>query len=172
MAFEGPANRGERPDVILVDTTWNNVDFLAYQLARRGLGVHAFTPRLRRPRYLRARLSVPVLRRAAAGEWELMIRSGRWSSGSTRRTLSRARRKRCTGCGISLATSSGGVSRMWRRPSGHCCWIVPCCWSRRPPGECRSRQQCHSAAAPTVTRLSPQACRSWSSRDSRWGAGA
>ena len=53
MTFEGPADRGGKPDVILVDTTWNNVDFLAYQLARRGLGVHAFTPRLRRPRYLR-----------------------------------------------------------------------------------------------------------------------
>jgi len=53
VAFEGPANRGGRTDVILVDTTWNNVDFLAYQLARRGLRVHAFTPRLRRPRYLR-----------------------------------------------------------------------------------------------------------------------
>jgi ATP-grasp domain len=53
VAFEESTGRGGRPDVILVDTTWNNIDFLAYQLARRGLGVHAFTPRLRRPRYLR-----------------------------------------------------------------------------------------------------------------------
>lgn len=53
MAFEESTGRGGKPDVILVDTTWNNIDFLAYQLARRGLGVHAFTPRLRRPRYLR-----------------------------------------------------------------------------------------------------------------------
>jgi len=53
MAFGGSGNRGGRPDVILVDTTWASVDFLAYQLAKHGLGVHAFTPYLRRPRYLR-----------------------------------------------------------------------------------------------------------------------
>ena len=52
MAFGGTRGGG-RLDVILVDTTWNSVDFLAYQLARRGLGVHAFTPFLRRPWYLR-----------------------------------------------------------------------------------------------------------------------
>ena len=53
MEFRGSSDRGERSDVILVDTTWASIDFLAYQLARHGLGVHAFTPRLRRPRYLR-----------------------------------------------------------------------------------------------------------------------
>jgi hypothetical protein len=37
----------------LVGTAWASVDFLAYQLARRGLRVHAFTPSLHRPRYLR-----------------------------------------------------------------------------------------------------------------------
>ena len=41
------------PDVILVDTTWGSVDFLAHQLTKRGLRVHAFTPHLHRPRYLR-----------------------------------------------------------------------------------------------------------------------
>jgi hypothetical protein len=39
--------------VILVDTTWASVDFLAHQLVKRGLRVHAFTPHLHRPRYLR-----------------------------------------------------------------------------------------------------------------------
>ena len=53
MEFSESSDRGERSDVILVDTTWASVDFLAYQLARYGLGVHAFTPHLRRPRYLR-----------------------------------------------------------------------------------------------------------------------
>lgn len=53
MRFGGASDRGERSDVILVDTAWASVDFLAYQLARHGLGVHAFTPHLRRPRYLR-----------------------------------------------------------------------------------------------------------------------
>ena len=52
MEFGGTRGGG-RLDVILVDTTWNSVDFLAYQLARRGLGVHAFTPFLRLPWYLR-----------------------------------------------------------------------------------------------------------------------
>lgn len=53
MGFRASSHRGEPSDVILVDTTWASTDFLAYQLARHGLGVHAFTPRLRRPRYLR-----------------------------------------------------------------------------------------------------------------------
>ena len=53
MAFGGSGGRGARPDVILVDTTWGSVDYLAYQLARQGLRVHAFTPFVRRPRYLR-----------------------------------------------------------------------------------------------------------------------
>jgi hypothetical protein len=42
------------PDIILVDTTWFPADLLAYQLASRGARVHAFTPSLRWPRYLRA----------------------------------------------------------------------------------------------------------------------
>jgi hypothetical protein len=46
--------RGDGPDVILVDTTWFPADLLAYQLASRGARVHAFTPSLRWPRYLRA----------------------------------------------------------------------------------------------------------------------
>lgn len=54
MALGGSPDRGGRPRVILVDTTWRSVDYLAYQLAKRGLEVHAFTPSLRRPRYLRA----------------------------------------------------------------------------------------------------------------------
>lgn len=45
---------GDGPDVILVDTAWFPADFLAYQLSSRGVRVHAFTPSLRRPRYLRA----------------------------------------------------------------------------------------------------------------------
>lgn len=53
MEFGGTRG-GVRQDVILVDTTWGSVDFLACQLARRGLRVHAFTPFLRWPRYLRA----------------------------------------------------------------------------------------------------------------------
>jgi hypothetical protein len=53
VALDGSRDPGGRPDVILVDTTWRSVDYLAYQLAKRGLGVHAFTPALRRPRYLR-----------------------------------------------------------------------------------------------------------------------
>jgi len=53
MALGVSRKRGGRPDVILVDTTWASTDFLAYQLAKNGLGVHAFTPCLRRPRYLR-----------------------------------------------------------------------------------------------------------------------
>jgi hypothetical protein len=53
MAFGASRKRGGRLDVILVDTTWASTDFLAYQLAKNGLGVHAFTPYLRRPRYLR-----------------------------------------------------------------------------------------------------------------------
>ena len=54
MALGGSPDRGGRPRVILVDTTWRSTDYLAYQLAKRGLEVHAFTPSLRRPRYLRA----------------------------------------------------------------------------------------------------------------------
>ena len=46
--------RGDGPDVILVDTAWFPADLLAYQLASRGARVHAFTPSLRWPRYLRA----------------------------------------------------------------------------------------------------------------------
>ncbi len=57
MRFGGASDRGEPSDVILVDTAWASVDFLAYQLARHGLGVHAFTPHLRRPRYLRVAYS-------------------------------------------------------------------------------------------------------------------
>ena len=53
MEFRRSRDRSERSDVILVDTAWASIDFLAYQLARHGLGVHAFTPHLRRPRYLR-----------------------------------------------------------------------------------------------------------------------
>ena len=53
MTGDGPRDHGEQPDIILVDAAWNNVDFLAGQLAKRGVRVHAFTPRLRRPRYLR-----------------------------------------------------------------------------------------------------------------------
>ena len=53
MELRPSSDRGERSDVILVDTSWASVDFLAYQLAGHGLGVHTFTPRLRRPRYLR-----------------------------------------------------------------------------------------------------------------------
>ncbi len=53
MEFSGTRS-GARLDVILVDTTWGSVDFLACQLARRRLRVHAFTPFLRWPRYLRA----------------------------------------------------------------------------------------------------------------------
>ena len=46
--------RADGPDVILVDTAWFPADFLAYQLTRRGTRVHAFTPSLRWPPYLRA----------------------------------------------------------------------------------------------------------------------
>jgi len=52
MVF-GTSRGRSGPDVILVDTTWGSVEFLAHQLARRGLRVHAFTPHLHRPRYLR-----------------------------------------------------------------------------------------------------------------------
>jgi hypothetical protein len=45
--------RGDGPDVILVDTAWFPADFLACQLASRGVRVHAFTPSLRWPPYLR-----------------------------------------------------------------------------------------------------------------------
>jgi hypothetical protein len=54
VAFERPKGSNGQPDVILVDTTWSVADFLAYQLAKRGINLHAFTPSLRRPRYLRA----------------------------------------------------------------------------------------------------------------------
>jgi len=53
LPFSGKRGRSGRLDVILVDTPWGCCDFLAHQLAKRGLGVHAFTPHLRRPRYLR-----------------------------------------------------------------------------------------------------------------------
>lgn len=47
------ANDG--PDVILVDTRWFSTDYLAHQLARRGVRVHAFTaPPRWPPPYLRA----------------------------------------------------------------------------------------------------------------------
>jgi hypothetical protein len=52
MVFRRAMSDG--PDVILVDTAWFPADFLAYQLARRGVRVHAFTPSLRWPSYLRA----------------------------------------------------------------------------------------------------------------------
>lgn len=46
---------GDGPDVILVDSHWYTADYLAYQLARHGLRVHAFTSSPRwPPRYLRA----------------------------------------------------------------------------------------------------------------------
>jgi len=50
----GSRDVGGIPNVILVDTTWRSVDYLGHQLAKRGLNVHAFTPSLRRPWYLRA----------------------------------------------------------------------------------------------------------------------
>lgn len=53
MVFGMSRGRSGGPDVILVDTTWASVDFLAHQLVKRGLRVHAFTPHLHRPRYLR-----------------------------------------------------------------------------------------------------------------------
>ena len=53
MAFGRTRGSNGQPDVILVDTTWSIADFLAYQLAKRGISPHAFTPFLRRPRYLR-----------------------------------------------------------------------------------------------------------------------
>jgi hypothetical protein len=51
MALEH-AWAGDSPDVILMDTSWDCTDFLAYQLAKRGVRPHAFTPLIRRPRYL------------------------------------------------------------------------------------------------------------------------
>ena len=53
MVFGTSKGRSGGPDVILVDATWASVDFLAHQLTKRGLRVHAFTPHLHRPRYLR-----------------------------------------------------------------------------------------------------------------------
>ena len=53
MVFGMSRGRSGGPDVILIDTTWASVDFLAHQLVKRGLRVHAFTPHLHRPRYLR-----------------------------------------------------------------------------------------------------------------------
>jgi hypothetical protein len=53
VVFGMSRGRSGGPDVILVDTTWASVDFLAHQLVKRGLRVHAFTPHLHRPRYLR-----------------------------------------------------------------------------------------------------------------------
>lgn len=48
----GGARAGDGPDVILMDTSWDCTDFLAYQLAKRGIRPHAYTPLTRRPRYL------------------------------------------------------------------------------------------------------------------------
>jgi hypothetical protein len=53
VGFRGIRGHDGQPDVILVDTTWDTSDFFAYQLAKRGLNVHAFTQHLRRPPYLR-----------------------------------------------------------------------------------------------------------------------
>ncbi|MGP7996289.1 MAG: hypothetical protein ACLPKI_02970 [Streptosporangiaceae bacterium] len=53
VVFRGIRGHDGQPDVILVDTTWDTADFFAYQLAKRGLNVHAFTQYLRRPSYLR-----------------------------------------------------------------------------------------------------------------------
>jgi hypothetical protein len=53
VGVRGIRGHDGQPDVILVDTTWDNADFFAYQLAKRGLNVHAFTQHLRRPPYLR-----------------------------------------------------------------------------------------------------------------------
>jgi hypothetical protein len=53
VGFRGIRGHDGQLDVILVDTTWDTSDFFAYQLAKRGLNVHAFTERLRRPPYLR-----------------------------------------------------------------------------------------------------------------------
>jgi hypothetical protein len=53
MASGHSRSGGGKRDVILVDTTWGSADFFAYQLAKQGLNVHAFTPFLRRPRSLR-----------------------------------------------------------------------------------------------------------------------
>ncbi len=48
----GHARARDVPDVILMDTSWDCTDFLAYQLAKRGIRPHACTPLIRRPRYL------------------------------------------------------------------------------------------------------------------------
>jgi hypothetical protein len=53
VAFRRTRSHDGRPGVILVDTTWSIADFFAYQLAKHGINLHAFTPYLRRPRYLR-----------------------------------------------------------------------------------------------------------------------
>ena len=149
MGFEKSTGRGGGPDVILVDTTWNNVDFLAYQLARRGLGVHAFTPRLRRPRYLRVAILTGLTWSSRWAKRVLML-SGPWWSGLTRRCIIPCTEEALYWLWDQPATSSGCVSRMWHRPSGRCCWIGPCCWRRRPPGGCRFRRRCRWAAGRTV----------------------
>jgi hypothetical protein len=46
------ARASDGPDVILLDTSWDCTDFLAYQLAKRGIRPHACTPLTRRPPYL------------------------------------------------------------------------------------------------------------------------
>ena len=170
MACEKSTGRGGGPDVVLVDTTWNNIDFLACQLARRGLGVHAFTPRLRRPRYLR----LPILTGLTSSS-----RWGKRAHDAFRAMAERISPRYIIPCSeealywlwISPALSSGCVSRMCRRPSGRCCGIgllleQAAAWGVPVP-----------AAVPLGSRAdcegpSPQACRSWSSRDSPWGAGA
>ena len=48
----GRAGARDVADVILVDTSWDSTDFLAYQLAKRGIRPHACTPLTRRPYYL------------------------------------------------------------------------------------------------------------------------
>jgi hypothetical protein len=54
VAF-GVVDHDDRPDVILLDTSWSSTELFAHELARHGLNVHAFTSILRRPPYLRAR---------------------------------------------------------------------------------------------------------------------
>ncbi len=53
MSFGRGRGDGGKPDVILIDTTWGSAEFFGYQIAKQGLNVHAFTPFLRRPGYLR-----------------------------------------------------------------------------------------------------------------------
>ena len=96
--------RGGGPDVILVDTAWFPADFLAYQLASRGVRVHAFTPSLRWPPYLRAAypyrsyVEEPIGDQKSDSFAAMVERVSRPSS-------SRAPSMRCTGCGISPSIS-------------------------------------------------------------------